>query len=160
MFLVTATHRLIRSIADTARPHTQLPSRIGIIVANLLRIRPIKMRSLRSLAGPALLLAAVSARAQSPTPSLVLNAMTDEGCFSSAGTMQDQGSYTYQSSGYCQQTCVALGKAVMGTTQGSNCWCGDELPPASAKVGSDQCQSPCNGYNKQNCQCKQCRGPA
>jgi len=109
------------------------------------------MKSMISFTVSSLLLAAVSALAQAPTPSLVLNAITSEGCFSSSDPMQDQGSYMYQSSGYCQQTCVGLGKAVMGTTSGSNCWCGDELPAANSKVSDDKCNTPCNGYNKANC---------
>lgn len=102
------------------------------------------MKSIRALTFTVLLFAVVSARAQ-------LTPMTPEGCFSSSEPMQDQGSYMYQSTGYCQQQCVGLGKAVMATTAGSNCWCGDLLPAASSKVTEDKCDSPCNGYNKQNC---------
>ncbi|KAI9879228.1 MAG: hypothetical protein M1830_009159 [Pleopsidium flavum] len=109
------------------------------------------MKSTVSFTVSSLLLAVVPAAAQAPTPSLVLNAMTSEGCFSSSGSMQDQGQYMYQSSGYCQQMCVGLGKAVMGTAGGSNCWCGDALPATISKVSDDKCDTPCNGYNKQNC---------
>ncbi|MCJ1224111.1 hypothetical protein MMC12_000754 [Toensbergia leucococca] len=103
------------------------------------------------LAISSLLFATSPAKAQQATPSLVLNAMTPEGCFSSSSPMQDQGSYEYQSSGYCQKICVTLGKAVMGTTMGSNCWCGDELPPADSQVSDSECNTPCYGYNKANC---------
>lgn len=102
------------------------------------------MKSIRALTLTVLLFAVLSARAQ-------LTPMTPEGCFSSSEPMQDQGSYMYQSTGYCQQLCAGLGKAVMATTAGSNCWCGDLLPAASSKVTEDTCNSPCNGYNKQNC---------
>lgn len=77
--------------------------------------------------------------------------MTDEGCFSSSAPLTDQGSATYQSSGYCQPICVDLGYSVMALTEGSNCWCGDMLPAADTKVGDDKCDTPCDGYNKENC---------
>ncbi len=111
------------------------------------------MKSRRSLTAWVLLVSAVSvhAQGQAPSPSLVLNPMTAQGCFSSSEPMQDQGSYMYQSSGYCQKQCAALGKPVMATTQGSNCWCGDLLPAANSKVADDQCDSPCNGFNKETC---------
>ena len=65
--------------------------------------------------------------------------------------MIDQGSWTYQSPGYCQKTCVELNKPVMGTTMGSNCWCGSLLPPSDTKVSDSKCNSPCNGYDKDMC---------
>jgi len=56
-----------------------------------------------------------------------------------------------QSPGYCQQQCVNQNKPVMGTTQGSNCYCGDLLPDSSDQVSSSQCNSPCNGYDQDMC---------
>ena len=61
------------------------------------------------------------------------------------------GPYTYQSPGYCQQKCVDQTKPVMGTTMGSNCWCGDLLPASSSKVSDSECSSKCNGYNLDTC---------
>ncbi|KAL8642929.1 MAG: hypothetical protein Q9228_000418 [Teloschistes exilis] len=46
---------------------------------------------------------------------------TPKGCFSSADDFVDQGSYTYQSPGYCQKKCVDQNKPVMGLAGGSNC---------------------------------------
>jgi len=80
-----------------------------------------------------------------------LKPLVNKGCFTSSTGMTDQGSYTYQSPGYCQQQCVNSNKPVMGTTQGSNCWCGDLLPESSSKVADSQCSSPCNGYNLDTC---------
>ncbi|KAJ9499328.1 Protein SLG1 [Exophiala xenobiotica] len=65
--------------------------------------------------------------------------------------LEDQGANTFQTSGYCQTVCVAANKPVMATTGGSNCYCGDELPPASAKVDNSNCNSPCQGFNQQTC---------
>lgn len=80
-----------------------------------------------------------------------LNAMTQEGCYSSSAPMTDQGPWTYQTSGYCQPICVGQNKPVMATTNGSNCWCGDQLPALDTKVDSSQCNTPCNGYDQEMC---------
>ena len=80
-----------------------------------------------------------------------LKALVYEGCFSSSGDMTDLGSYTYQTPGYCQQQCVNQNKPVMGTTMGSNCWCGDLLPVSSSKVSDSECSSKCNGYPQDTC---------
>ncbi|CAF9920257.1 MAG: hypothetical protein HETSPECPRED_004212 [Heterodermia speciosa] len=80
-----------------------------------------------------------------------LKPYTYQGCFSSSKPLSDQGSWTYQSPGYCQGLCVKLQKAVMGTTSGSNCFCGDLLPVANSKVSDSKCNTPCFGYDKDNC---------
>ncbi|KAJ9620936.1 Stress-activated PKC1-MPK1 kinase pathway sensor [Taxawa tesnikishii (nom. ined.)] len=80
-----------------------------------------------------------------------LNAMTYVGCFSSSQPLTNQGSYTYQTSGYCQPICVGKNNAVLGLTGGSYCWCGDEIPAASSKVDDSKCNSPCTGYGQDDC---------
>ncbi|KAI9788201.1 MAG: hypothetical protein M1816_007053 [Peltula sp. TS41687] len=77
-----------------------------------------------------------------------LRAMTNMGCYASSETFQDQGPWTWQSSGYCQQACVKLNKPVMGLTGGTNCWCGDLLPAAQNKVDNSQCDLKCNGWDE------------
>ncbi|KAI9771401.1 MAG: hypothetical protein M1835_006429 [Candelina submexicana] len=100
----------------------------------------------------AILLAGPLSLAQDcPTPTSPLKSMTDKGCFSSSGSLQDQGSNGFQSPGKCQCFCVNLGKPVMATSGGTNCWCGDLIPAASSKVDSGQCNAPCNGFDKTNC---------
>jgi len=83
-----------------------------------------------------------------------LATMTYEGCYSSSSGLTDQGSYTYQTSGYCQPICVKQNQAVLATSGGSDCWCGDVLPPADSKVDDSNCNTPCNGYGSENCTCK------
>ncbi|KAI7207540.1 hypothetical protein KC352_g17747, partial [Hortaea werneckii] len=68
-----------------------------------------------------------------------LSAMTYEGCYSSSAGLTDQGSYTYQTSGYCQEQCAPDNYAVMGLSGGSNCWCGNALPQSSNKVSDSKC---------------------
>ncbi|ORY15859.1 hypothetical protein BCR34DRAFT_598132 [Clohesyomyces aquaticus] len=86
-----------------------------------------------------------------PTASATLNAMTEIGCFSTGTPLEDHGSWTFQTSGNCQPICVLLQKPVMGLVDGSNCWCGDLIPPKAAKVANSSCNTPCNGFDKQMC---------
>ncbi|KAF2500380.1 hypothetical protein BU16DRAFT_452608 [Lophium mytilinum] len=86
-----------------------------------------------------------------PTYTGVRNSMTYEGCFSVGDPLEDHGPATFQTAGNCQPICLGLGKAVMGLVDGSNCFCGDLLPPADTKVDNDLCNTPCNGYDKDNC---------
>ena len=72
-------------------------------------------------------------------------------CYSSAGSLQSLGEYTFQASGYCQTQCVDQNQFVMATTDGSTCLCGNELPPDSAKVEDSKCSEPCNGYDLEYC---------
>lgn len=81
----------------------------------------------------------------------VYSALTPKGCFSSSDPMTDQGSWTFQSPGYCQKICVDQNFPVMGTTKGSNCWCGKLLPASNSKVSDSKCSSSCNGYPSDSC---------
>ncbi|KAL8972497.1 MAG: hypothetical protein Q9183_000527 [Haloplaca sp. 2 TL-2023] len=82
---------------------------------------------------------------------LDLKTASYKGCFSSADGFEDQGSYTYQSPGYCQEQCVGINKPVMALAGGSNCWCGDLLPVASNKVSDSDCSTECQGYPDDKC---------
>ncbi|KAI9723673.1 MAG: hypothetical protein M1812_000973 [Candelaria pacifica] len=99
----------------------------------------------------AILIAGRLSLAQDCTPVSPLKSTVDKGCFSSSGSLQDQGQNGFQSPGKCQCFCVNLGKPVMATSGGTNCWCGDLIPAASSKVDSGQCNTPCNGFDKVNC---------
>ena len=105
------------------------------------------------LAASSLLCTASMVLAQAPaSPSVALKAPVYQGCFSSGGTLQDQGSYTFQTTGYCQNVSVtSLNKPVMALTGGSDCWAGDDVPSASNKVDDSNCNSKCNGYAQQTC---------
>lgn len=72
-------------------------------------------------------------------------------CYSSAGSLESLGEFTFQTSGYCQEQCFGQNNYVMATTDGSTCYCGDDLPPSSAKVDSSKCTEPCNGYDQEYC---------
>jgi cell wall integrity and stress response component len=80
-----------------------------------------------------------------------LKTMVNVGCFSSGGPLVDLGSYTYQSAGYCQCQCATINKAVMATYKGSDCYCGDLLPPTDSVASNSSCNSPCQGYNTAMC---------
>ena len=81
-----------------------------------------------------------------------LKTQTRIGCFSSAGTLKDQGPHTFQSTGYCQNKVgTELKKPVMGLTAGSNCWAGDEYPPKDKKVDDSLCNINCQGFPDEKC---------
>lgn len=80
-----------------------------------------------------------------------LATMTYQGCYSASDGLTDQGAYMYQTTGYCQPICVNQNQAVLGLSAGSDCWCGDTLPPASSKVDDSKCDTPCNGFGTVMC---------
>ena len=92
-----------------------------------------------------------SVAAQGGACPVVLKTMTAIGCFSSSDPLVDQGSYMYQSAGYCQCACAKINKPVMATTAGSNCYCGDLLPDSSSTASNASCNSPCDGYGTDSC---------
>ena len=94
------------------------------------------------------LISTVTAQASTTAPAAAIQTLD---CYSNKGDLTDQGPWTYQSSGYCQPICAGLGMPVMATTGGSNCLCGSDLPPASDKVSSDHCDTPCQGFDTQMC---------
>jgi len=73
------------------------------------------------------------------------------GCYSSSNGLSKQGTWTYQTKGYCQQRCVDAGHTVEATSNKDECWCGDSLPPSSAKVDDSKCSSGCTGYGTEMC---------
>ncbi|RAO72895.1 uncharacterized protein BHQ10_008907 [Talaromyces amestolkiae] len=76
------------------------------------------------------------------------------GCFSDTSetlsSFVNNGSYTFQSTGYCQQVCGTIGHSYYAL-KGSDCWCGDAIPPISDMVDDSNCNIPCAGYARQNC---------
>lgn len=132
--------------ADTQRPHG------SILPYDRFHAPPFKMKSLapQTVATVStLLFAAGLVSAQD----LQLKAMTAKGCYKASGStmLTDQGPYTFQSSGWCQKTCVAKGYPVMALWKGSNCLCGNELPPDSAKTSDSDCNTPCDGWPQDMC---------
>lgn len=93
------------------------------------------------------LAAAQSASTTTDAPTSI----TTLGCYSKPDPLVEQGSYTFQTSGYCQTQCVNMQKAVMAITGGSTCYCGNELPALDLEVDDSKCNSPCDGFDQQNC---------
>ena len=88
----------------------------------------------------------------SAAQSMNLSPLVYQGCFNSPADMQDLGFSSFQSGGKCQESCVRQHKPVMGTSQGSHCWCGSMLPAPSSKISDDECNSECNGYPSETCE--------
>ncbi|PYI15725.1 putative WSC domain protein [Aspergillus japonicus CBS 114.51] len=73
------------------------------------------------------------------------------GCYSSSTPLEDQGSYTYQSNGYCQKLCLKDNYAVFALHNKQDCLCGNELPASSDKVSDDECNLSCAGWPSVMC---------
>ncbi|CAI5758868.1 unnamed protein product [Candida verbasci] len=68
------------------------------------------------------------------------------GCYSSISGGSSQGDYQWQSSGYCLNQC---GNSAYIAVKGEECICLNSLP--SNQVSSSNCDTPCTGYDKENC---------
>lgn len=82
----------------------------------------------------------------------LLATYTSAGCFSQADIgsyLTNLGSYTYQSTGYCQDECAS--DKVAALLDGKYCYCGLTVPAASLQVSSAKCNVPCQGYSQQTC---------
>ncbi|KAI9797984.1 MAG: hypothetical protein M1833_005040 [Piccolia ochrophora] len=75
-----------------------------------------------------------------------------KGCYSTGGSLKDQGYDLFQTDGKCQtEICFPQQKSVMALTEGSHCWCGDKLPPLSRKVDDTECNTGCTGSKLVSC---------
>ena len=78
-------------------------------------------------------------------------AMEAKGCFSSSEPLESKGEAEFPSTGECQVTCAALDLPVMALVDGETCYCGELLPPKDAKIGMENCNTPCAGYDLETC---------
>lgn len=78
-------------------------------------------------------------------------AMEAKGCFSSSEPLEDQGVAEFPSTGQCQGTCAELDMPVMALVDGETCFCGEMLPAADDEIGSENCNTPCAGYDLETC---------
>lgn len=81
-------------------------------------------------------------------PALALS--SDTSCYNDVGSLSASHSTAYQSVAMCEQFCHADKKLVYAV-QGEQCYCGDELPPASAQVSNKECSIRCPGYPSEKC---------
>lgn len=89
---------------------------------------------------------------EQPSTAPVNGAQTVQGCFSSSGDLIFNATLTFNTIGSCaHDTCKPLGKAVAGTTGGSDCWCGDKYPPKNTLANDTDCNIGCTGFNPQAC---------
>ncbi|KAA8649823.1 uncharacterized protein ATNIH1004_002500 [Aspergillus tanneri] len=79
------------------------------------------------------------------------NAQDLQGCYSDAGSLEDQGSYTYQSDGYCRKLCSDGDYGVFALHAGTHCLCGNKLPADSAKTSDSNCDKECAGWPATKC---------
>lgn len=114
----------------------------------LLTLEHITMKSISTLIASSLLLGAstVSAYgASAPGP------VVYKGCYSTSTGLSLNSSYTFNTQGYCQTQCAPLSYNVLATSQSTDCYCGNEIPPAADLVSDSYCSSPCAGYGQDMC---------
>ncbi|KAJ5124171.1 uncharacterized protein N7515_007996 [Penicillium bovifimosum] len=73
------------------------------------------------------------------------------GCYSDVESFENQGPYTYQSHGYCQDLCSKKDFKIAALTRGTMCYCGNKMPSDSAKVADEKCDALCIGYPGSSC---------
>jgi cell wall integrity and stress response component len=107
------------------------------------------------IAAAALLGASHAAAEPIPAPATLeqrqYNTLTYEGCYSSSSGLSYNTSYQFNTKGYCQTQCVPGGYNVQATTNKTDCWCGNSVPPSSSKVDDSYCNDGCAGYGTEMC---------
>ncbi|GIJ87341.1 hypothetical protein Asppvi_006247 [Aspergillus pseudoviridinutans] len=78
----------------------------------------------------------------------VLASKDSSACYNSPGDLTLAGSSQFMSGGMCKTKCE---KSAVLAVQGTDCYCGSSLPPSSAKVSNDKCDTPCLGYPTDYC---------
>ncbi|CAI7578454.1 unnamed protein product [Penicillium glandicola] len=84
-------------------------------------------------------------------PVYSLSSTASMGCYSDIASFKNQGPYTYQSPGYCQDQCSKKGYKVAALSRGNMCYCGSKMPSESAKIDDDECNVPCSGWAAGSC---------
>ncbi|EED13756.1 conserved hypothetical protein [Talaromyces stipitatus ATCC 10500] len=77
------------------------------------------------------------------------------GCFSgNSETLShyiNNGTFTFQSVGYCRHACNNIGHNYLALKNGTDCWCGDAVPPVTDIVNADNCDMKCAGFAVDDC---------
>ena len=71
-------------------------------------------------------------------------------CYALDSSFTSLGSYTYQSVGYCTDSCKAAGYPYAATTNGDTCLCSNSQPTTNS-ASSSSCSEKCSGYPSDNC---------
>lgn len=77
------------------------------------------------------------------------------GCFSGSSETLSQyinnGTYQFQSVGYCQFVCDQSGYNFFALEGGEDCRCGSDLPPITDLIDGNNCNIPCVGFALRTC---------
>ncbi|KAL4746875.1 hypothetical protein BDW72DRAFT_183982 [Aspergillus terricola var. indicus] len=76
------------------------------------------------------------------------------GCFSTPGSFENLGTYTFQSIGHCPNQCKEAGYSIgdYAAVKETDCYCGDVDPAKDDLVDDDQCTAQCPGYAPDACE--------
>ncbi|RDW63193.1 WSC domain-containing protein [Aspergillus mulundensis] len=75
------------------------------------------------------------------------------GCFSTTGSWEDFGTFTFQSIGHCVEQCSDAGYNIhdYAAVQDESCYCGDSDPAKADLLDDDECTAKCPGYAGDTC---------
>ncbi|KAI1398517.1 hypothetical protein F4819DRAFT_25218 [Hypoxylon fuscum] len=81
----------------------------------------------------------------------VTYSLTYLGCFAPPTDLQYNTRFVFQSLGYCERRCTGINRLVVGLANGTDCLCGNSVPPSINVVEDVWCNSPCAGYHLSMC---------
>ncbi|KAJ5459875.1 uncharacterized protein N7458_001427 [Penicillium daleae] len=79
------------------------------------------------------------------------SAYTKLGCYSDVPDLKGDSTNSYQAYGACLNSCSKGGYKIAVLSKGNHCACSNAVPPDSAKVSDDKCNTACPGYPTDYC---------
>lgn len=79
------------------------------------------------------------------------SAYTKLGCYSDVPDLKGDSTNSYQAYGACLNSCSKDGYKIAVLSKGNHCACSNAVPPDSAKVSDDKCNTACPGYPTDYC---------
>ncbi|EAU36522.1 predicted protein [Aspergillus terreus NIH2624] len=84
-------------------------------------------------------------------PAVHAQSEVSKGCYKSVSPLSSQGTYTFQSDGYCQNLCLKSNYKVFALHNGNECFCGNKLPADSDETDDSDCNTSCTGWPSVMC---------
>ncbi|GLI76785.1 WSC domain protein [Penicillium ochrochloron] len=78
-------------------------------------------------------------------------AYTKLGCYSEVPDLKGDSTNAYQAYGQCINKCSTDNYKIAVLSKGNHCSCSNAVPPSSAKVSDDKCNTVCPGYPMDYC---------
>lgn len=76
---------------------------------------------------------------------------TKLGCYSEVPDLKGDSTNAFQAHGQCLNQCSTGNYKIAVLSKGNHCSCSNAVPPASAKVSDDKCNTVCPGFPTEYC---------